>query len=178
MVHAILASAAKTVDLVHYERCAVLVHCSDGWDRTPQITVLAMVMLEARFRTMDGFLALVQKEWADFGHKFDERCGHTDESGEDQRSPVFLLFADAMVQLLHQFPARFEFNSDLLVALLDQLFACRSGQDKRAKFPTSKAPFSAVFHSFRLIFGQAIISRNGLDAWMLFPGRARAEHSR
>ena len=52
-----------------------------------------------------------------------------------------------------------------------------SGQHKRAKFPTSKAPISAVFHSFRLIFGRAIISRNGLEAWMLFPERARAEHS-
>jgi hypothetical protein len=52
------------------------------------------------------------------------------------------------------------------------------GQEKRAKFPTSKAPISAVFHSFRLIFGRAIISRNGLEAWMLFPERARAEHSR
>ena len=51
------------------------------------------------------------------------------------------------------------------------------GQDKRAKFPTSKAPISAVFHSFRLIFGRAIISRNGLEAWTLFPERARAEHS-
>ena len=38
------------------------------------------------------------------------------------------------------------------------------GQDKRAKFPTSKAPFSVVFRSFRLIFGRAIISRNGLEA--------------
>ena len=54
----------------------------------------------------------------------------------------------------------------------------QTGQDKRAKFPTSKAPFSAVFHSFRLIFGRAIISWNGLEAWMLFPERARAEHSR
>ena len=43
------------------------------------------------------------------------------------------------------------------------------GQDKRAKFPTSKAPISAVFHSFRLIFGRAIISWNGLEAWMCFP---------
>ena len=52
------------------------------------------------------------------------------------------------------------------------------GQDKRAKFPTSKAPISAIFHSFRLIFGRAIISWNSLEAWMLFPERARAEHSR
>ena len=52
------------------------------------------------------------------------------------------------------------------------------GQHKRAKFPTSKAPISAIFHSFWLIFGRAIISRSGLEAWMLFPERARAEHSR
>ena len=52
-----------------------------------------------------------------------------------------------------------------------------AGQQKRAKFPTSKAHISAVFHSFRLIFGRAIISRNGLEAWMLFPERARAKHS-
>ena len=53
-----------------------------------------------------------------------------------------------------------------------------TGQDKRAKFQTSKPHISAVFHSFWLIFGRAIISWNGLDAWMLFPERARAEHSR
>jgi len=39
-----------------------------------------------------------------------------------------------------------------------------AGQQKRAKFPTSKAHISAVFHSLRLIFGRAIISRNGLEA--------------
>ena len=53
-----------------------------------------------------------------------------------------------------------------------------AGQEKGAKFPTSKAHISAVFHSFRLIFRRAIISRNGLAAWMLFSERARAEHSR
>ncbi|EGB06959.1 hypothetical protein AURANDRAFT_65157 [Aureococcus anophagefferens] len=36
-----------------------------------------------------------------------------------------------------------------------------SEQHKRANFPTSKAPISAIFHSFRLIFGRAIISRHG-----------------
>ena len=50
----------------------------------------------------------------------------------------------------------------------------RAGRQKRANFPTSKAPISATFHSFRLMFGRAIISRNGLDARMLFSGtRAR-----
>ena len=59
-----------------------------------------------------------------------------------------------------------------------RLGALEAGQDKSATCPTSKAPSSAVFHSFRLSFGRAIISRTGLEAWMLFPERARAEHSR
>ena len=71
------------------------------------------------------------------------------------------------------------------VVLWDERFSSReaeallaSGQQKRAKFPTSKAPISAVFRSFRLIFGRAIISRSALEAWVLFPKRARAENSR
>ena len=48
------------------------------------------------------------------------------------------------------------------------------GPEKGANFPTSRAPISAVFYSFWLIFGRAIIARSGLEAWMLFFGtRAR-----
>ena len=56
--------------------------------------------------------------------------------------------------------------------------ALEAGQQKGATFPTSKAHISAIFHSFRLTFGRAIISRSALEAWVLFPKRARAEHSR
>ena len=58
-------------------------------------------------------------------------------------------------------------RAQLLVARPEEV-PLLPGQDKSAKFPTSKAPLSAGFHSFRLIFGRAIISRNGLEAWMLF----------
>jgi len=58
----------------------------------------------------------------------------------------------------------------------DEISKARSGAGKGCE--TSKALLSAVFHSFRLVFGRAIISRSGLEAWMLFPERARAEHSR
>ena len=53
-----------------------------------------------------------------------------------------------------------------------------TGQEKGAKFPTSKAPISVVFHSFWLIFGRVIISRNGLDRERLSLERARAERPR
>ena len=47
---------------------------------------------------------------------------------------------------------------------LYEFFKRYAGQDKRAKFQTSKPHISAVFHSFWLIFGRAIISWNGLEA--------------
>jgi len=59
-----------------------------------------------------------------------------------------------------------------------QLLASAPAREKGATFPTLKAPISVVFHSFRLIFGRAIISRNGLEASTLSLERARAEHSR
>ena len=38
---------------------SVLVHCSDGWDRTPQLTSLAQVLLDPFYRTRDGFKVYV-----------------------------------------------------------------------------------------------------------------------
>ena len=48
-------------------------------------------------------------------------------------------------------------------ASLDAATAKR-GAGKGRDIPDSKAPISTVFHSFRLIFGRAIISGNGLEA--------------
>ena len=39
-----------------------------------------------------------------------------------------------------------------------------TAREERATCPTSKAPLSAAFHSFRLIFGRAISSRSALEA--------------
>lgn len=53
----------------------VLVHCSDGWDRTSQVSALAQIMLDPYYRTLDGFITLVQKDFLSFGHKFRDRNG-------------------------------------------------------------------------------------------------------
>ena len=34
---------------------SVLVHCSDGWDRTPQTTCLTQICLDPYYRTLNGF---------------------------------------------------------------------------------------------------------------------------
>lgn len=34
---------------------SVLVHCSDGWDRTAQVCSLASIMLDPYYRTIQGY---------------------------------------------------------------------------------------------------------------------------
>ncbi|TRY87893.1 hypothetical protein DNTS_010192 [Danionella cerebrum] len=41
---------------VFEEKASVLVHCSDGWDRTAQVCSLACILLDPYYRTIKGFL--------------------------------------------------------------------------------------------------------------------------
>ena len=69
----------------------VLVHCSDGWDRTPQIVSLAQLMLDPYYRSIDGFRTLVEICWLDFGHKMADRNGTvTGIADPNERAPIFL----------------------------------------------------------------------------------------
>jgi len=44
--------AVLVVNAIDKEKRPVLVHCSDGWDRTPQIVALAELMLDPFYRTI------------------------------------------------------------------------------------------------------------------------------
>lgn len=49
-----LIKAAVTVaQTIALEGRPVLVHCSDGWDRTPQIIALAEILLDPYYRTFE-----------------------------------------------------------------------------------------------------------------------------
>ncbi|KAI2810539.1 Myotubularin- protein 2 [Blomia tropicalis] len=127
-VRYILSGAVRVVDKIEYQKSSVVVHCSDGWDRTAQLTSLSMLMLDPYYRTLIGFEVLIQKEWLSFGHKFAQRIGHgEDKPSDDNRSPVFLQWLDCVWQLTIQFPTAFEFNDFLLITLADCVYSCLFG---------------------------------------------------
>lgn len=72
----ILDGSALIARQVGIHHSHVLIHCSDGWDRTAQLSALAQIMLDPYYRTLEGFMVLVEKDWVSFGHMFGHRSGH------------------------------------------------------------------------------------------------------
>jgi len=75
-IRAIMEGTLIIVKNIHVNSSHVLIHCSDGWDRTSQLSALAQLCLDPYYRTIRGFEVLIEKDWLSFGHKFLDRCGH------------------------------------------------------------------------------------------------------
>eukprot|EP01130_Rhizamoeba_saxonica_P006639 TRINITY_DN2639_c0_g1_i1.p1 TRINITY_DN2639_c0_g1~~TRINITY_DN2639_c0_g1_i1.p1 ORF type:complete len:661 (+),score=114.37 TRINITY_DN2639_c0_g1_i1:379-2361(+) len=126
-VKCILNGANDVVKLVE-GGTSVLIHCSDGWDRTSQVSSLAQLMLDPHYRTITGFCELIEKEWISFGHRFRTRLGFSDINYSDtNRSPIFPQFLDCVFQLLRHFPTSFEFNEEFLIVILNESYNCKFG---------------------------------------------------
>lgn len=148
----LLQSTEKLSKSLVLNKTNILIHCSDGWDRTSQISSLIQICIDPFYRTIDGFIILVEKDWLAFGHRFLERSGHLSSESifNDEisnkltslktvsnhfkkkkhlkfTSPIFHQFLDSTFQLLNQFPNEFEFNERFLRRLLYHLYSCQFG---------------------------------------------------
>ncbi|RKO97342.1 hypothetical protein CXG81DRAFT_3995, partial [Caulochytrium protostelioides] len=150
-IRTILEGARFMVSAIQHQR-HVLVHCSDGWDRTAQLCSLAALCADPFYRTTRGFMVLFEKEWASFGHKFRDRGGlltkrpevshHTPLSLSGQQTtqtaalaldytpvdskesaPIISQYLDCVYQLMVQYPTAFEFGPPLLAFLNTHAFS-------------------------------------------------------
>ena len=103
--------------------CSVLIHCSDGWDRASQVTAFSQLLIDPFYRTIRGYMILIEKDFVSFGHQFRYRNGYCskEEVSENQESPILLQYLDATQQLLVQYPMYFEFNMKFLVFIANNI---------------------------------------------------------
>lgn len=129
LIKTILETCGYIAHDLHANRKSVLVHCSDGWDRTAEMCSLTQILLDPYSRTLEGFEVLIEKEWISFGHSFETRWGHLcdDKTKNIKRSPIFVQFLDWVYQLLRQFPTCFEFNTNLLCFLAHHVYSWKFG---------------------------------------------------
>ncbi|XP_046723313.1 myotubularin-related protein 1b isoform X2 [Silurus meridionalis] len=175
-IRLLLAGAVRIADRIESGKSSVVVHCSDGWDRTAQLTSLAMLMLDSYYRSLKGFQVLLEKEWLSFGHRFTSRIGHGDENhANSERSPLFLQFIDCVWQMTRQFPSAFEFNELFLITVLDHLYSCLFGTFlyNSEQERTSKGVFTKTVSLWSYINSQAEDFTNPLyvnyEHHVLFP---------
>lgn len=112
----------------------VLVHCSDGWDRTTQLVSLVQLCVDPFYRTVEGFRRLVAKDWLRAGHRFADRNHHllrpssssSIVDDEEAACPIFLQFIEVTVQLCRQYPLHFSELTDAV--LLEIVDAAQAGR--------------------------------------------------
>mmetsp|Transcript_23301 Transcript_23301/g.72919 ORF Transcript_23301/g.72919 Transcript_23301/m.72919 type:complete len:893 (-) Transcript_23301:3260-5938(-) len=124
----VLESSVFIAEKMDTQGYSVLIHCSDGWDRTAQLCATTQLLLDPYYRTIEGFAVLVEKDWCAFGHKFQQRCGHgVNDPANEERSPIFLQWIEVVNQVREQFPDAFQFTDRLLVFVADHQFSCLFG---------------------------------------------------
>ena len=106
-----------------------LIHCSDGWDRASQLTAFSQMLIDPYYRTIRGYMSLIEKDFLSFGHQFKYRNGYYNqkEVHEDQNSPIFLQYLDATHQLLVNYPMYFEFNMKFLIYIANNINSGKYG---------------------------------------------------
>ncbi|XP_074771401.1 phosphatidylinositol-3,5-bisphosphate 3-phosphatase MTMR6 isoform X5 [Athene noctua] len=125
-IKAVLDAAVFLVKAIAVESASVLVHCSDGWDRTSQVCSLGALLLDSYYRTIRGFMVLIEKDWISFGHKFSDRCCQLDGDPKEI-SPVFTQFLESVWNLTEQFPQAFEYNEAFLLQIHEHVHSCQFG---------------------------------------------------
>ncbi|XP_057690805.1 myotubularin-related protein 11 isoform X2 [Corythoichthys intestinalis] len=113
-----LKKASEVACLLRGGHMTVALQEAEDRDMSCVVSSLVQVMCDPYCRSRHGFQSLLQKEWVTAGHRFYSRSNYHRDNDKEE-APIFLLFLDCVWQLWSQYPSRFQFTDDFLLALHD-----------------------------------------------------------
>uniref|UniRef100_H3CF16 Myotubularin related protein 7a n=1 Tax=Tetraodon nigroviridis TaxID=99883 RepID=H3CF16_TETNG len=121
-IKAVMDAGIFIAKAIAEEGVSVLVHCSDGWDRTAQVCSVASVLLDPYYRTLRGFMVLAASYIPLFVCRYNHLAGDPKEV-----SPIIDQMLECTWQLTEQFPCAFEFNERFLITIHSHIYSCQYG---------------------------------------------------
>ncbi|CAO4378781.1 unnamed protein product [Caenorhabditis nigoni] len=133
-VAASLEAGANVAQCIYSEglkEVPVVIHGGEGIDSTLIASSLAQILLDSDARTIRGFESVIEREWICAGHPFSLRnnhCAYAEGTVTGPfEAPVFLVFLDAVYQMIAQYPMSFEFDENFLIFLFEHAYASEFG---------------------------------------------------
>ncbi|VDK43741.1 unnamed protein product [Anisakis simplex] len=173
LVFKCLLEARKVVNLVVDNQRSVVITDEDGLNASVVVCCLAQICADSYYRTIAGLNRLIEKEWIALGYPFGSNmfnCPFTSHLQQNRSSTAtFLLFLDALSQLLRLFPVSFEYSQYMLIALWDLSITglapgltCNSIRDRLLLKKTAPTfPLSQYYSSkYCIMFTNALYSTN------------------
>ncbi|KAL7713338.1 Myotubularin [Entamoeba marina] len=97
----------------------VVVTSSDGLGSVSVLTSIIISISDPYFRTIEGLISLIEKEWVLVGYPFAQCIGINSSNSE---AVAFLLFIHCLKALIKQNPTLWEITADGLMIILDELY--------------------------------------------------------
>ncbi|EMD43134.1 myotubularin, putative [Entamoeba histolytica HM-3:IMSS] len=100
---------------------SVSINCIDGTGICSILSSLCCILCDDYFRTIKGFIALIEKEWVLMGYPFAQYLGIDNDYFSNE--PVeFILFIHCVEAIIRQNPTALEITEDLIIFILDELY--------------------------------------------------------
>lgn len=127
-----LQKANQLVNIITNEASVGLVERFDSnWNCV--LSSLVQVLLDPNRRTVEGFESLLSKEWIYLSGYKSHDPSMPQKRLHSPNITLFILFIDAIHQIMVQNPCAFEFTTTYLIALIDNLFVTETITREKCK---------------------------------------------
>eukprot|EP01125_Pyxidicula_operculata_P010105 TRINITY_DN3328_c1_g4_i3.p1 TRINITY_DN3328_c1_g4~~TRINITY_DN3328_c1_g4_i3.p1 ORF type:complete len:2281 (+),score=534.60 TRINITY_DN3328_c1_g4_i3:9-6851(+) len=127
-VKSMFKATLKAIDILTSNKNLLIQNGGPNYNGDSILSCLVQLCLDKYYRTLKGFCTLIDKEWVQLSYPY-STCSMVQNREQQQEQdfalsnpiPSFFLFMHCVYEMISRLPTEFEFNSHLLVFLMDSV---------------------------------------------------------